>query len=161
MKDQRPDKQVESLITGGACSARSQFHKAPVYIIEEGSTVPAGLRATQIKCTSCKIQRDPRARAPTAPSHFRFLKTSTHRTFPLLLSAPSPSPQRGTKFAADRSTKCTQLRFRHSKKLARVVICAKNPNLDPKRSQIIVFWVIRKGKVISRDQEIILLLSKS
>lgn len=63
MKDQRPDKQVESLITGGACSARSQFHKAPVYIIEEGSTVPAGLRATQIKCTSCKIQRDPRARA--------------------------------------------------------------------------------------------------
>lgn len=95
MKDQRPDKQVESLITGGACSARSQFHKAPVYIIEEGSTVPAGLRATQIKCTSCKIQRDPRARAPTAPSHFRFLKTSTHRTFPLLLSAPLPlSPAR-------------------------------------------------------------------
>lgn len=35
------------------------------------------------------------------------------------------------------------------------MICAKNPNLDPKRSQIIIFWVIRKGKVISRDQEII------
>lgn len=63
MKDQRPDKQVESSITGGACSARSQFHKAPVYIMEEGSAVPAGLRATQIKCTSCKIQRDPRASA--------------------------------------------------------------------------------------------------
>lgn len=97
MKDQRPDKQVESSITGGACSARSQFHKAPVYIMEEGSAVPAGLRATQIKCTSCKIQRDPRARARAngSESHFRFLKTSTHRTFPLQLlpAAPLPSPR--------------------------------------------------------------------
>lgn len=93
--------------------------------MEEGSAVPAGLRATQIKCTSCKIQRDPRARARAngSESHFRFLKTSTHRTFPLQLlpAAPLPSPrpaaQRGTKFAADRSRtkRTTQFRFRRSK----------------------------------------------
>lgn len=92
MKDQRPDKQVESLITGGACSARSQFHKAPVYIIEEGSTVPAGLRATQIKCTSCKIQRDPRARA-NGSEPFSFFK-NFHAPYlpPPSYSPPPPLP---------------------------------------------------------------------
>lgn len=98
MKDQRPDKQVESLITGDgdACSTRSQFHKAAVYIIAEGSAVPAGLRATQIKCTSCKIQRDPRARARANGSeplsffknfHAPYLPPSTPPTPPL----PSPA----------------------------------------------------------------------
>lgn len=159
MKDQRPDKQVESLITGGACSARSQFHKAPVYIIEEGSTVPAGLRATQIKCTSCKIQRDPRARANGSEPLSFFKNFHAPYLPPPPFSPPPPLPSAARN--SQQTTKCTQLRFRHSKKLARVVICAKNPNLDPKRNQIIVFWVIRKGKVISRDQEIILLLSKS
>lgn len=124
MKDQRPDKQVESSITGGACSARSQFHKAPVYIMEEGSAVPAGLRATQIKCTSCKIQRDPRASARARQRlreplsffknfHAPYLPPPTPSRCP----APLPPPQRGTKFAADRSRtkRTTQFRFRRSK----------------------------------------------
>lgn len=124
MKDQRPDKQVESSITGDgdACSARSQFHKAAVYIIAEGSAVPAGLRATQIKCTSCKIQRDPRARARANGSeplsffknfHAPYLPPSTPSLRP-----PAPRPP-GTKLAAGRSTKRTTLRWLGE--LARVV----------------------------------------
>lgn len=124
MKDQRPDKQVESSITGDgdACSARSQFHKAAVYIIAEGSAVPAGLRATQIKCTSCKIQRDPRARARANGSeplsffknfHAPYLPPSTPP--PALL--PLARPARNSRQADRRSA--TTLRWLGE--LARVV----------------------------------------
>lgn len=124
MKDQRPDKQVESSITGDgdACSARSQFHKAAVYIIAEGSAVPAGLRATQIKCTSCKIQRDPRARARANGSEPLSFFKNFHAPY-LPPSTPSPRPPAprppGTKLAAGRSTKRTTLRWLGE--LARVV----------------------------------------
>lgn len=163
MKDQRPDKQVESSITGGACSARSQFHKAPVYIMEEGSAVPAGLRATQIKCTSCKIQRDPRARARAngSESHFRFLKTSTHRTFPLQLlpAAPLPSPRLSAARNSQRTDRERSAQ-RNSVSVARRIssrIVTKYPNL--KKFDYLFFDC--EGKVISRDKETILPLSKS
>lgn len=163
MKDQRPDKQVESSITGGACSARSQFHKAPVYIMEEGSAVPAGLRATQIKCTSCKIQRDPRARQRLREPlsffknfHAPYLPPPTPSRCP----APLPPPLRPSAARNSQRTDRERSAQRNSVSVARRIssrIVTKYPNL--KKFDYLFFDC--EGKVISRDKETILPLSKS